>query len=292
MFALIIFSFRQVKKKKEETERQERRITERLIRMKRLLPAEIELLKKLVTHRGKGRDLFDFFGSVSVFNKCVSRLKESETVPSPLLSSLRVKLGFVAEGPERIPHSTAELPTGTALVIVEGKTKLYGRIEKLEDRFFLVSVEKKSGLPSPGSKLNVILQKQSGLYGFKTVAGRNEGGTIRLKHAEDIQRVQRRKFYRRRTALPVMVRKAERGQCWMRATLRELGGGGASLKAPPGAVGRGEEMEVAFPLQNGPPVRVQGVVVRLSGNVLHIQFGPMGEALRDKIMAYLFRGRR
>jgi len=260
--------------------------------MKRLLPAEIELLEKLVTHRGKGQKLFEILGSAHVFNRCVRRLGESESVPSPVLSSLRVKLGFRAEGPERIPHSTAELPPGTGLVIVEGKRKIYGSIVKLEDRFFLVSVEKKSGLPSPGSIVRVLLQKESGLYGFKTSAGRVECGMIRLKHAEDIQRVQRRKFYRRRTSLPVMVRKAERGQQWMRTTLRELGGGGASLRAPPGAIGRGEEVEVAFPLQTGPPVRVRGIVVRLSGNVLHIQFGPMGEAIRDRIMAYLFRGNR
>lgn len=289
---LIIFSFRQVKKKREEAEKQERRITDRLIRMKRLLPAEIELLEKLVTHRGKGQKLFDFFGSVSVFNSCVRRLRESGPVPSPVLSSLRMKLGFKADGPERIPHSSAELPPGTGLVIVQGKRKIYGSIVRLEDRFFLVSVEKKSGLPSPGSIVRVILQKESGLYGFKTSAGRVECGMIRLKHAEDIQRVQRRKFYRRRTSLPVLVRKSGGGRDWVRATLKDLGGGGASLKTPPEGIETGEEVEVSFPLQTGPPVQVQGVVVRLSGNALHVQFSPMGEAQRDRIMAHLFRGNR
>jgi hypothetical protein len=281
-----------VKKKREEAEKQEKRITERLIRMKHLLPAEIDLLGELVRHRGKCQKLFEVFGSAHVFNACIRRLRESGPVPSSVLSSLRMKLGFKADGPERIPHSTAELPPGTGLIIIEGKSKFYGRIARLEEHSFLVSLEKSTYKPSHGSKLNVILQKESGLYGFKTVAGRNEGGMVRLKHAEDIQRVQRRKFYRRHTSLPVLVRKSAEGRDWVRATLKDLGGGGASLKTPPGTVDRGEEVEVAFPLKTGPPIQVQGVVVRLSGNVLHIQFGPMGEALRDRIMAHLFRGSR
>lgn len=279
-----------MKKKRDEAEKQEKRITEKLIRTKHLLPAEIDLLRELVRHRGKGQKLFEAFGSAHVFNACIRRLRESGPMPSSVLSSLRMKLGFKADGPERIPHSTAELPPGTGLVIVEGKRKFYGRIARLEEHSFLVSLTERTYKPSPGSKLNVILQKESGLYGFKTVAGRNEGGMIRLKHAEDIQRVQRRKFYRRRTSLPVFVRKSGEGRDWVRATLKDLGGGGASLKTPPEGIETGEEVEVSFPLQTGPPIQVQGVVVRLSGNVLHIQFGPMGEALRDRIMAHLFRG--
>ena len=203
-----------------------------------------------------------------------------------------MKLGFRAEGPERIPHSTAELPPGTNLIIIEGKNRLSGRIVKLEERYFLVSSEQKHGLPSQGSRVGVLIQKESGLYGFKSVAGKNERGMFRLMHTEDIQRVQRRKYYRRHTALPVMVRKAGCGQQWMRSALKDLGGGGASLRAPSASLGSGDEVEIAFPLQKGPPVRVAGVVVRLSGNVLHVQFGPIEEALRDRIMAYLFRPKR
>lgn len=256
------------------------------------MPPEIDLLGALVRHRGKGQKLFAVFGSAHVFNSCIRRLRESGPVPSSVLSSLRMKLGFKADGPERIPHSTAELPPGTGLVIIEGKRKFYGRIVRLEGHSFLVSFMERTYKPASGSKLNVILQKESGLYGFKTVAGCNEGGMIRLKHAEDIKRVQRRKFYRRRTALPVLVRKSGGGWDWVRATLKDLGGGGASLKTPPGAIDAGEEVEVSFPLKTGPPIQVQGVVVRLSGNVLHVQFSPMSEALRDRIMAHLFRSSR
>lgn len=294
---LVVFSARQVKKRREETAKQEKEVLARLVRTKHLLPNEIDMLNGLVRHLRKGQRLFELLERSSIFNACVRRYRESEPVQASVLSSLRVKLGFRAEGPERIPHSTAELTPGTQLILLYGKKKLVGSVAKLDEDFLLISVGERVSLPAPGTRLSILLQKRSGLYGFKTVVGRPQGSMVRLRHTEDIQRVQRRKFYRRRTSLPVMLRKAAGGVGaveWRRTRLKDLGGGGASMEAPGGGMGVGEEVEVAFHLKKGPPVRVRGLVVRLSGNgrVMHIQFGPMGDAQRDRIIAHLFGGMR
>ena len=297
---LVVFSARQVKKRREETEKQEKDLLARIMRTKHLLPDEIDMLNGLVRNLRKGQRLFELLERSSVFNACVRRYRESEPVQASALSSLRVKLGFRAEGPERIPHSTAELAPGTQLILLYGKKKLVGSVAKLDEDFLLISTDDRVSLPAPGTRLSILLQKKSGLYRFKTVVGRPQGNMVRLRHTEEIVRVQRRKFYRRRTSLPVMLRKAAggvggvEGLEWRRTRLKDLGGGGASMEAPGGNIGVGEEVEVAFQLKKGPPVRVQGVVVRLSGNrrVMHVQFGPMGEAQRDRIIAHLFGGMR
>jgi c-di-GMP-binding flagellar brake protein YcgR len=289
----VVFASRQVKRRREETEKRERQVLARLVRTKRLLPAEITLLNGLKRQLKKGQRLFDLFESAPVFNGCVKRYRETESVSSSVLSSLRVKLGFRADDPDRIPHSTAELAPGTLLVMIDGKRRLSGTVKKIDEGFFLVSVGEVARLPAPGTRLTILLQKKSGLYKFKTVAGRSEGGIIRLRHAEEIQRVQRRRYYRRHISLPVMVRRAEGSQPWVRTSLKDLGGGGASIAASFEGIEVGEELEVSFNLQKGPPIQVRGIVVRCSknGRLLHVQFGPMNDAQRDRIIAHLFQGR-
>jgi c-di-GMP-binding flagellar brake protein YcgR len=255
--------------------------------------SEVDLLKRLFKYLRKNQKRYEVIENPYIFNSCVKKLREQEDVSAPLITSLRMKLGFKAEGPERIPHSTAELTEGTPLLIITGgKREIAGSIVKIENNSFLVFLEEKGASLSQGSKIKVYCQKRSGLYEFQASVRKVEKGMVRLGHSEEIRRIQRRRFYRRRVSFSVYIKRPGPEQQWVRTSLLDLGGGGASMENPWAGIKPGEEIEVVFP-EKKPVLRVPAFVVRTSGAArdMHVRFGPMSDARRDRIIGHIFKGR-
>ncbi|UCB45358.1 MAG: hypothetical protein JSV25_14265, partial [Spirochaetota bacterium] len=145
----------------------EQTVFEKMVKGKNFSTSEIDLLKRLFMYLRKNQKRYEVIENPYIFNACVKKLKSQEDVSATLLTSLRMKLGFKAEGPERIPHSTAELTPDTPLLIIgRGKKEVAGRIVKIENHSFIVDLEKAGVTLSPGSRLTIYCQKRSGLYEF------------------------------------------------------------------------------------------------------------------------------
>jgi hypothetical protein len=288
---LSIFSTYQVKKRRQRGLQVEQTIFEKMVRGKNFSVSEIDLLKRLSLYLNKSQKRYELIENPHIFNACVKKLKEREKVAASLLSSLRMKLGFKAEGPERIPHSTAELNTDTPLLIIgKGKREVAGRISKIDSHSFVVGLEGAGALPSPGSRITVYFQKRSGLYEFQTAVRKIERGMMRLDHSEELKRIQRRKFYRKRVSFSVYIKRPGPEQQWVRTSLLDLGGGGASMENPWVGIQAGDEIEIVFP-EKKPVLRVPAFVVRTSraSHNMHVRFGPMSNGDRDRIINYIFK---
>jgi c-di-GMP-binding flagellar brake protein YcgR len=287
----VIFSIYQVRKRRQQGLQIEQTVFEKMARGKSFSTPEIDLLKRLFIYLKKNQKRYEIIENPYIFNACVKKLREHEDVSSALLVSLRMKLGFKAEGPERIPHSTAELTINTPLLLIsKGKREVSGRIIKIENHSFLVGLEEAGVTLSPGSRITVYCQKRSGLYEIKAVVRKVERGMVWFLHSEEIRRIQRRRFYRKRVSFSVYVKRPGPEQQWVRTSLLDLGGGGASIENPWESIRSGEEIEIVFP-EKKPELRIHAFVVRTSGAArnIHVRFGPLSDADRDRIIGYIFK---
>jgi c-di-GMP-binding flagellar brake protein YcgR len=144
-----------------------------------------------------------------------------------------------------------------------------------------------------GEALRVYFQNRAGLFSFDSrILGVDDQG-IRLRHAEEIRRIQRRKYYRKRVSQPVGVRDPGTEEQPVRSTLYDLGGNGASLKNPGRRYTAGDVVELSF-MAAGERFSLVSEVLRTSknGDVLHVRFAPMRETTRDRIIGALFQGAR
>ena len=286
-----------------------RRQTERRRRRNALLSRR--LFKETVTTRGFSTEELDLLSRLSsvlndpsrihllvrdraVFNRCVRKLGPADTDLS-VLSAIRTKLGFRARSGECRPRSTGGLPTGLPLSFGQsddqtGRTREWtGLIREILPESFLVET---AGHPVPPKRGDVLVtfDNAAGSYTFRTRVRNHGRGVVYLDHTDGIQRVQRRAFFRKNLHIPVIVRRtldggtAER----TRATLIDLGGGGASLKMHD--LHMGEKLGLTIPLSHG-AIDLQAEVIRLSKNhsVTHVVFRGVEGRDRDTILGYLFR---
>ena len=95
---------------------------------------------------------------------------------------------------------------------------------------------------------------------------------------------------RRKTNLPVGIRRAGSEDAFAPAVFVDLGGDGACLTNPGGRFTQGETVELAFQAA-GERFVLAADVLRLSRGTerLHVRFAPMREATRDRIIGSLFR---
>jgi c-di-GMP-binding flagellar brake protein YcgR len=268
-----------------------------------LRPSEEDLIQRMARFLKEPEKKYLILINQPTFNFCASKLRAKEGVASAAIAELRSKLGFRLQGPEQIPASSAELPEGQGLLIVaadlkapEGRQgreggKAQGRVHKQEPGFLSVQLIETGASFHPGQTVRVYFQNRAGLFSFLSSVQSVENQRIRLQHGEDIRRLQRRRYYRRRVSLPVGIRYPGAEEKPTLSTFYDLGGNGASLKNPGRRYGAGEAVELTF-LAAGERFTLVAEVLRTSKNryVLHVRFAPMRETTRDRIIGSLFKG--
>ena len=224
------------------------------------------------------------------FDVCAARLREREAVPEMTLAALRLKLDFVAHGPEEVPASSTELPRGMRLVLAEkGRAGMKGRVARQEPEALVVSMEEGGPMPSRGVPLSVYFHNRAGLFAFFTHVREVSGREAYLDHSESIRRSQRRRYYRRQVQLAVEVAPEGHPDEAVPALLADLSGGGASLQNPGLGAEPGSRLVLIF-APRGARLAVAGRVLRKSGGgrMLHLQFDRITEASRDRVVGLVF----
>ena len=272
-----------------------RRRYRELIENKDLSPSQRNLVERLARYLKDPAKKYLILVNQPTFNYCAARLREKEGSIGGELAELRHRLGFRLHGPEQVPASSTELPEGQGLLIVglgrQQDLKAQGRITGQEARFLAVRL-----LPGPvpfreREPVRVYFQNRSGLFSFDSRIQRTEGASLRLDHGEQIKRIQRRRYYRKKISQPVAVRKPGSQDRPEISTFYDLGGNGASLKNPGGRYAAGDDVELTF-MAAGERFTLAAEVLRTSrnGETLHVRFAPMREATRDRIIGSLFQG--
>lgn len=228
----------------------------------------------------------------TVFNGCAERALEAGTVGAGEVSALRVRLGFGGEPAGREPESSAEIRPGSGVLVIDRHDHAHsGQTgEPAPDRF-RVRLEPDEEAPPTQSVVDVVYQNGSGIYRFQSVVLTRDGNEIGLEHAEGLERVQRRRYYRAEMRLPVYVRPGGSHEEPQRTELVDIGGGGASFYAPDDRYEPGETVELTFNANSANSLHLPSRIVREShgGSVVHVAFHGIPQHTRDRIIGFLFR---
>jgi len=259
--------------------------------------AERELLDRLGAGQA-GRKL-RLLASPAAFNRAAARLLEIGPIGEASLAELRLKLGFQARNPERVPSASSELPEGLPVLLVwaaagglraaaGGRRRLAAEVSAQEADALVLVPREGSEPPPAGRPVTVVFQNRAGLFSFSTSVRTAAAGVLRLQQVERIERTQRRRFYRRRLRLPVSVQ-AREGEPALASQLLDLGGEGASLLNPGKELAVGDLPELRFRV-GGQAFELTAEVLRVSrnGQVLHARFQGLRDADRDRLLGVLF----
>ena len=261
---------------------------------KSLTPSEEDLVARMARYLKEPEKKYLILVNQPTFNFCAAKLKEKEQLPATSISELRSRLGFRIHGPEQIPASSSELPEGQGMLIVAtgaGSGKAQGRLRQQEPGSLVVELLQAGGVFREGQEVRVYFQNRSGLFSFQSMIQWVRQRSVALQHGEEIRRIQRRKYYRKRISQPVAVRIPGSEDKPVLSTFLDLGGNGASLRNPAKRFHPGEALELTF-LAAGERFTLVAEVLRVSkgGEVLHVRFAPMRETTRDRIIGSLFKG--
>jgi len=293
----ITISRYQAKKSKIAKALRAQEVYNHITRKKAFNPLELDLLEKLSKHLNQFQEKYLLLESQSIFNACARKLQEAQRVPPSLIAGLRLKLGFKATDPEKIPHSSVELPDDQPVMITGkgGKSGIHGMVLKSQPHSLSIALEEGSAPPAAGSLVQVYFQNRSGLFAFNTIVRKTEKEMIQVAHSEKIRRLQRRNFYRKKTTLPVYVKLSGAHEQPVRSAFIDLGGGGASIINPNRRFEAGNRIDLSFTFPSGRArINLTAEVMRESenGKKLHVIFGPIPESSRDRIMHFLFKKKK
>lgn len=255
-----------------------------------LSPAQRDLVERLARFLHDPQKKYLLLVSQTTFNYCAARLHAQDASLDGGLTELRLRLGFKIRGPEQVPASSAELPEGQAVELVLGRParRLRGTVAEQRPSSLQVSLAEDCPPLDPGQAVRVFFQNRSGLFSFESRLQQQDppSRTVALAHSENIRRIQRRRYYRRKVALPVAVRRAGVDAEARSSLILDISGEGAALRNPESRFAAGDDLQLDFQA-GSEPFSLVGEVLRLSrgGRVAHVRFAPMREAARDRLIS-------
>ncbi len=185
--------------------------------------------------------------------------------------------------------STKDLPMGLHLYIIEkgSSTGQHGEIGlKTPETIQIVLRDDELSLET-GTEVACYFKRGTDTYFFRTEVLSAEPGILMLPHPRPIKKVQRRKYYRKEIRKRVILQRSD-GKNRIMTNLTDLGGGGASALNRDNLYKKGDSVLLTFSVPDYGEMQLSGKIVRTSrkGEKLHIQFDPMKEQVRDKIIAH------
>jgi c-di-GMP-binding flagellar brake protein YcgR len=269
----------------------------RLALAKRSLGARGEALaRRLAAHAPDPLRRHDLLAMPRVFQAALERARRAGSLDDSEVAALRVALGFGAPDSERTLHSTAEIAVDTPLIVEQEKVRrLRAKTQAVETDGITILTEDSEVPPAPGANLQVYFKREAGVFTFTSRVLKLQGSRALIAHSERIGRYQKRRYFRRKLAIPVQVRVAGSDERPVQHRFLDLGGGGASITNTELRFRPGDDIEITFTPGAEGPIDLVGEVVRLSqaGKVMHVAFGPIREAMRDRIIGYILQaGRR
>ncbi len=287
---LVAFTIRRTRRLGAESRKRNEALYQGELLKHQFEPAELALVECLVEYLPHQAGKHDLLTSAAVFQAAVERADEYEELPEEEISALRVKLAFGSQDPERSIHSSAELSEELSLIIIQKKVrKLRATLTSIEPTSLGIRVEDNEIPPAAGTEIQVYFKRQSGIFTFTSRVISLDGANAAIAHSENVNRYQKRTYYRRKISIPVLVTLAGSEEKPARYSFVDLGGGGASITNPDLRFRPGDDIEIKFAPSSEERIELIGEIIRLSdaGHVMHMAFGPIREAMRDRIIGFI-----
>ncbi len=289
--SVVLLYRRQLRRGREEIIQRSQKLFDQIAKKKSLGKPDLHILEQMVKHLKSPADKYLILEDQPTFNACARKLLTTDRVAVSGIAALRVKLGFKTRSLEGVPHSTADLQDDLPVIVVQkGKKGGRGRIAQVKPSSFTIALEGEMPTLKRTLPIQIYFQGPSGRYTFiSRIRGYGKGG-IEVAHSENIKRLQRRKFYRKRLMLPVYVKRAESEEHSVLSTLIDLSGGGASLVNRDMLFRAGDRISISLAASRTKRIYITGDVIRMSrgGKTIHVEFGNMLESSRDRIIRLLF----
>jgi c-di-GMP-binding flagellar brake protein YcgR len=232
----------------------------------------------------------------SAFDAAAYKLIQQKQISEEVAAALRLKLGFRQAAEDEPIYTTAEIPKGKHLYLVDNQNnRSHGVLFDLSPQAMYIKINtEKSDLPQ-GKKLRIYFRQQSGVYTFTTRVIEVNDDILSCSHSNKVLREQKRQFYRKEVDDQVILQKIETDGASegerTAARLYDLGGGGAKTENPGKVFSAGDELKLFFALDYEEKVPAKGEVVKTSRDdlYLHVQFKEINETDRDKLIGYIFK---
>lgn len=289
---------------------------------KRLTPAEIEILKRIVEEGAlSSADMvfessFIYEEALEAFLKANARQLDKDETQYALLRGLRLKMGYT-HLPAEVPlSSTRQLEEGMSVNLVDDEGSVRkGRIQEVGEKTWAVALE--AEIPptvAVGGAVDLsLLRPGDGEYAVKlpVLATRLGKRMVFLPHTRALERKQLRNWVRIDVNIPCRVTVMARPEDWtagqggpsvgmvLEGRLLDLSGGGtcARFSSP---IPQGHKLSLNFDL---PGTSLRGVrceVMRMTSVIRanredfehNLKFIDMETAFQEKIVRYVFEKQR
>jgi hypothetical protein len=228
----------------------------------------------------------------NAFDRAAQLLIRENQISAEAAASLRLKLGFRQAADNEPIYTTAEIPKGEHLYLVDKyNNRCHGFLTDITPKALFIKIHNKATELPRGKKLRAYFRHESGIYTFVTQVMKINDDTLACTHSDKIHREQKRQYYRKEVDINAVVENADTDK-EQRYTARvyDLGGGGTKMENPDRAFRKGDTVTLFFNLNGGEKSTVPGKVVKTSdnGRLMHVEFTGISEAVRDKFVGCIF----
>ena len=316
---VVLFLHKQKKDRNRKTDRA-RAVFDAYAAKKNLSEGDRDLLRKMCRHVSKGElELLDLATKPASFNAAAKRLMgagDSGRVNDAMIARLRIKLGLVHSGSQGILHSTAEFYQGMPLQLaVESGRKMVGKVQEVQPDGFMLQVPERL---AKGARVELRVRRPTGLYSLTTYVIGKRGNGYQLQHSERVERVQKRRFFRKVLRLPVLLAINDSSGATndssgaindsagaindssgatnvssigvFKTRLIDLSAGGAKIRNPGVGTSAGDVIHLKIFPGKAEPIKLKSRVTRVSpdGASLSVAFDLLKDSTRDQIMKLVF----
>ncbi|MFA7565902.1 MAG: PilZ domain-containing protein [Alkalispirochaeta sp.] len=205
-----------------------------------------------------------------------------------LLNKLEVDSAVLTAG----GRSSSSIPAGSEVSISDRNLNMaVGELLLGTDQGVSVRIDKgRTSFPLE-TPVEVVCNSPDGMYHFHSVVKNVEDKHLLLQHSRYVEHVQRRKYRRRESELPVTITIPGVSVKPIRSKTADISIGGAAIKNPRKKIISGTRIDCTVDAESATPITVPGTALRTSqrGKIVHVSFGPLDDKTRHRLFRKLIR---
>lgn len=275
---------------REKTRQQAQKTFKDTLRNVSFTKEEKILLEKLVDALPNMREKkYLIVQDAAVFSAAAEQLLHDGDITTTEVRTLRTKLDACCFSREKTFTTTKELPEGLHLYITRSSPEGYhGIILQRRLDYFAVKLKEDAEELEKGSVCTLFFKRRKDTYRVNGLIKLRKESMLYFSHTEEIEKVQKRGFYRSEVDFPAVIRHEGYDIRQYQTKMVDLGGGGARVLSPGHGLHQGDLITLIFQTAGEETIEVSGEIVKMSQKeeqeYIHIHFSNLQEKLRDKII--------
>jgi hypothetical protein len=227
--------------------------------------------------------LADLARDYTVFNTSAQKMLAAGLITDKQIARLRVKLKLIQRTTLDTLHSSVELAVGTKVFLsLKGRAGRTGSVIRLQKDGFSVTTDLRG---SAGEAVVVEVHLGTGNFLIWTHIKAVEADSLLLSHSERVERIQKRRFFRKNVRLPIAIDRINAAEP-VESYLLDLSGGGARFHNPHLSLRIGELISLIFFVEQAERLEIKARIKHISAkdSTVSVVFESLSERAREKII--------